>query len=255
MSAKKAPSGENVIEIQAPQYSQIDAFVLGTTPFICNRQSEKVKHELLSPAVKSRAARAQRLKHDPLLEFRSSPYTLTDPGAPTLLAFLSVAFKKAMMTAALDTPGANKTQIGRLVRVEGERIPLWGVPRLHMSITREASIKRTPDVRTRAILPRWACRLQITFPSSIIKPPSIMNLLSAAGQFAGIGDWRTEKGSGNYGSFKVVNEGDKEFDEVVAAGGRDAQEEAMGSPTPYDEEAAALLEWWLEDATQRGFIK
>src|SRR5438105_2869034 len=147
----KAPQEKAVeIEVMELDSGKIDVFVVGTTPLICNRVSEKAQHELLFPKGKKTAAdKAQSLKHDPLSEFRASPYILLDESAPTLLGALATWFKKGMMTAALDLPGTKKAQIGRLVQVLGERVPLFGVPKLLMSITRGADIARTPDVRTR----------------------------------------------------------------------------------------------------------
>src|SRR3990172_776783 len=118
--------------------------ILGTSPYIANRMAEKARHELLNPRGRMNAAEKQtNLKHDPVAEFRASPYTLMDEAAPTLLAGMSSAFKGAMSTAALDLPGTKKAQIGRLVYVEGDYTPIYGVPRLFMSVTRSADMNRT----------------------------------------------------------------------------------------------------------------
>ena len=80
-----------------------------------------------------------------------------------------------------------------------------------MSITRSADKNRTPDVRTRAILPEWACKLRIAYTKPILREQAIFNLLAAAGLQSGVGDWRQEKGSGSYGAFKLVNADDPDF--------------------------------------------
>ncbi len=240
------------VEILEVQRGRVRIGVVGTTPFICNRVSEKAWRELLLPAgKKTAAAKAQTLKHNPLVEFRNSPYTLTE--GPTLLALLAVSFKKAMMTAALDLPGTKKSQIGRMVRTEGERIPLYGVPQMLMAITRSADMNRTPDVRTRAIVPRWATVVDVTYSQPQLREKSVLNLFAAAGEFAGVGDWRTEKGSANYGSFRLVPADDPELLEIITTGGRDAQIEAMNSPTCYDDETEAMLSWFTSEADGRGF--
>src|SRR5690606_34742133 len=107
------------------------------TPLIMNRMSQKVWQELVLPKGRKTAVeKASTMKHDPIQEYRDSPYRMDDPSAPTVLAMLPTMFKRAMGTAALDTPGAKKAQIGRLVYVEGEKIPVYGVPKVFMSITR-----------------------------------------------------------------------------------------------------------------------
>lgn len=153
----------------------VTCHILGTSPIILNRMSEKVRHELLLPKGRKTAAdKAGSLKHDPLSEFRSSPYTNEDSG-PTFLQLLSSMFKKAMMTAALDIPGARKSQIGRLVYVEGDRVDLYGTPQIFLSVTRSADMNRTPDIRSRAILPRWAAIIRIAFVKPIINETSVLN--------------------------------------------------------------------------------
>jgi hypothetical protein len=227
--------------------------ILGTSPLICNRMSEKARHELLMPHGPKNAAEKQaNLKHNPLSEFRASPYTLIDESAPTFLALMSSAFKGAICTAALDLPGTKKAQIGRLVYVHGDYTAIYGIPRLLMSVTRSADMNRTPDIRTRAILPRWACRLEVSFVEPILKAQAIVNLLSAGGVTVGVGDWRPEKGKGNYGQFAVVNETDLAFQGALTEGGRSAQQAAMEQPEPYDSESAEMLEYWAGEVQRRG---
>lgn len=250
MASKKETSATlDVIEVQ----QESDTFcILGTTPFIANRMSEKAKHELLMPKGRKNAAeRATTLKHNPIEEFNASPYVIRDPHAPTFLATLATGFKKAMMTAALDLPGTNKSQIGRNLYVEGERLSLYGLPQLLMSVTRSADIAKTPDVRTRAIVPRWAVQLTVTYTVPLLRGQSVVRLLAAAGMTVGVGDWRLEKGSGNYGMFRIVAPNDPAYLAVLAEGGRAAQIEAMQSPEPYDEETSELLSWFDSELSVR----
>src|SRR6185436_12971031 len=144
------------------------------SPIILNRMSEKAKHELLMPKGRKTAAeKATSLKHKPVDEFRASAYTLKDASRPTFLAILSTAFKGALRTAALDMPGAKKAQIGRLTYIAGEFVGVYGVPKLFMSIVRSADMNKTPDVRTRAIVPQWACRVSITYVQPLIRAQAV----------------------------------------------------------------------------------
>lgn len=251
-----ATKGEKQTEVTIIEIEQgrIDFCILGTSPLIMNRMSQKVLHELLAPKGKKNAAeKASTMKHNPIEEFRASPYIMTDPKAPTLLAILPTAFKRAMGTAALDMPGANKTQIGRLVSVEWAMQPVYGRPFIFMAVTRSADMNKTPDVRTRAILPEWACKLSITFRKPIIREQSITNLLAAAGFQSGVGDWRQEKGSGSYGAFKIVPADDADFKRIVKTQARAAQEEALANPEPYDAETGEMLSWFDVEMKRRGF--
>ena len=248
-STEKAPSELDILEVQK---GRIEVCVLGETPLITNRLSEKAKHELLMPARKKNATeRATILKHVPLDEFRNSPYLINDPAAPTHIAILAASFKKAMMTAALDLPSTKKAQIGRLTWVIGDYASIYGVPQIVLATVRMADMARTPDIRSRAILPRWACRLTVSYVQPLMKAQAVVRLLAAAGMFIGVGDWRNEKGSGTFGSFKLVEPDDPEFLDVVATGGYAAQVAAMESPTAYDEETADLLAWFDGEMNQR----
>lgn len=249
---KSADAGE--ISIMEVQRGSMDFCVLGTAPLICNRMSEKAKRVLLMPPGRKNVAdKAASLKHDPLGEFRDSPHTIADENAPTLIALLPTMFKKAMATAALDMAGANKSQIGRLVSVDWERTPVWGLPRVFMAVTRSADIGKTPDVRTRAILPEWACRLRVSFIKPNLREQGIANLLAAAGIQSGVGDWRQEKGSGSYGCFRLVSEDDPDFVRITTTMGRKAQREAMADPVAYDDETSEMLAWFDVETKRRGF--
>jgi hypothetical protein len=228
--------------------------VLGTTPILLNRLAEKAKHQLLLPSGrKTSAEKATTLKHNPYEEFRSSPHTLIEEDAETLLAHLSTAFKKAIASTALDLPGAKKAQLSRLMWVEGEKIPIYGIPRLHMAITRSADMARTPDVRTRCVIPEWAARVTVAFPVPILKETVVSNLFAAAGMIQGVGDWRPEKGSGTFGQFTLVDYDDPRFQKIINEGGRSAQEKAMEEAVPYDHETEELLAWFVDEADRRGF--
>ena len=253
MAKPKQSSDAGEISILEVFQGTFDVYILGVSPFIYNAMSEKARHELLMPAPRKNAAeRAANLKHNPIEEYRNSAYVNLDPKAATKLNFPSAGFKKALSSAALDIPGAAKAQIGRLVWTEGDRVDFYGVPKLMCSITRSADMNHTPDVRTRAILPEWACRLSIRFKRPILKEQTVANLLAAAGLTQGVGDWRQQKGSGSYGQFKLVSTDDPDFVRVRKAGGRDAQIAALEKPEFYDDETEKLMLWFDEELKRRG---
>lgn len=250
MAAKKSTPSDTISEILTVTTGEIVCCLLGTSPLILNRMSEKAKHELLMPRGRKTASeKATTLKHDPIEEFRASPYTLSS--GPTLLAHKATAFKKAICAAALDMPGAKKAQIGRLTFVEGEYVSIYGVPKLHMAITRSADMNKTPDVRSRATVPEWACVVRVRYVQPLIRHQAVVNLLAAAGITMGVGDWRQEKGSGSYGQFKVVDKQDETFARILDTGGREAQVEAMANPVCYDDETTELLDWFRDERTRR----
>ena len=250
--AKSKNTPEEVSDILKVSTRSLECYIVGTSPLICNRMSEKAKHELLMPKGRKNAIeRATTLKHVPVDEYRASAYTLKDETQPTLIAMLSTAFKGALRSAALDMPGAKKAQIGRLTYLAGEFVNIYGLPKLFMSITRSADMNKTPDVRTRAIIPEWACKITITYVEPLIRAQAVANLMAAAGLTIGVGDWRPEKGSGNYGQFEIVAKDDPRYVRIVKSGGRKAQIDALENPVAYDSETEELLAWFDDERAKR----
>lgn len=253
VAPKKAAEGSGEIIIKDIKRSSMTVKIIGTSPIILNRMSQKAWFELLAPKKKTAADRANNLKHDPLREFRDSPYMIEDPKASTAIGVMASGFKKAMATAAMRIGGAKKTEISQLVYVPGELINVYGLPRVFMAVTRSADMNRTPDIRTRCIVPEWAIELPVTWVDGTLNTSSILNLLNSAGFVCGVGDWRQEKGSGSFGSFTLVTEDNEaEFNRIKAEGGRKAQLEALANPVAYNNETAGMLEWFANEIKARG---
>lgn len=248
---KGTAPGERVESIMKVERGSLRVHIVGSTPLILNRLSEKTKRELLYPSRMSVADRDRLgiLKHDPLAEFRAAAHTL--PDGPTLLGILSTAFKGALRTAALDMPGQSKAQIGRLTYVRGSYVGVYGIPQVFMAPVRNSGMDKTPDIRTRCIIPEWACELVVDYAQGLITPQAVTNLLASSGITVGVGDWRVEKGSGDYGQFSIVDPKDKDFVRIVKAGGRKAQVRAMEIAAPYDDETAELLTWFAKEFADR----
>lgn len=244
------PTELSILEITQ---GEVTFAAVGMMPLIFNRMSEKVKRELLMPRGRMNTAeKAVNLKHNPIQEYRDSVYRNYGPEPKTRLCLPAPAFKGAMATAALRIPGTTKSEIGQLTWVPGERVDVYGVPKLFMGVVRSADMNKTPDIRTRAILGKWACVFSVRFVQPNLTASAIANLMAAAGIIAGVGDFRQEKGKGNYGQFRLADLDDAEFQEIVANGGREAQDNALEHIACYDGESAELLEWYEQEIVRRG---
>lgn len=227
--------------------------VVGESPLIFNRMSEKVKRTLLiGGGRKSRAELESRLKHDPLQEYQASVHRDRTADGPTRLVVPATAFKKALASVGVDVPGAAKAQLLRLTYVVGQFAPVFGVPELFCSVVRSADMAKTPDIRTRAIVRRWVSLLTVRYVTPNLNAEVITNLLAAAGVICGVGDYRQEKGAGDYGRFRLANEDDAEAREVIAAGSRKAQDAALAQPEAYDAESLELWEFAEQVKKQTG---
>jgi hypothetical protein len=241
------------VEITPVSTAERTVFLLGTTPFLCNRCSEKTKRELLFPARKKNAAeKATTLKHDPPVEYRASVYRDPAADAATRIVHPGAAFRRAMASAALDIPGATKAMVGRLVKVLEYNVSLFGVPRISAMIVREGGPSRTPNVRIRALLPQWACTITLQYSHPLITDRAVFNLLAASGEWIGVGDGRNEKGALTFGCFRIVSADDPDWLRVVAEGGAAVQDEALARPVADCVETEELLSWFDAAVAERG---
>lgn len=250
-TVSKNEQGAEII-IQEIKEGSVGCWIVGKSPLIVNRLSEKAQRELILPKGKKTAAdKAAGLKHDPIAEFRASAYKINPPNG-TLLGFPALCVKRAISCAALDIPGASKAQIGRLTYVSGELLSLYGTPQVFLRPTRSSDMNRTPDIRTRCILREWALKVDVNFVIPILSATTVLNLLSAAGIYNGLGDWRQQKGSASYGQFRILPLKDEKEIKHILKQGADVQKEAMQTAKCYDDESEELLSWFKDEINRRG---
>lgn len=250
MAIKKAEAG--TLQIDALKQGRVTLTLVGTTPFFFNAMSAKAKRSLLIGGGKKTAAERRELKHDCEEEFRDSIYRM--PGGETLLGFPAPGVKGAMATAALETPGVTKSSVQRLIFLPQDKIRMWGKPFLRMDVVRSADMARTPDIRTRAFLPRWVAEVDIAFVMPTLSTHAIVSLLSNAGVIVGLGDYRQEKGRGSFGTFAVTGPDGGDWSEYIAsvkAEGRAVQEAAMANPEPADQDTQDLLDMLHDERIKR----
>lgn len=244
---------ETSVEIHVPELRRgvVRLRIIGQTPMFQNRMAAKAKQQLLVGGRKKTAADKASIKHHPIAEFRDSLERTRE--GPTALGLRVVAMKAAMCTAALETAGITKTSAQRLLFMPGELAALYGTPQLRMDVVRSADINRTPDVRTRAFLPKWGAEIEIHHVLPQLPVSSVVTLACNAGVLVGIGDFRQEKGKGAFGSFRVVSADtpDAEWDDLVANHGRAAQLAAIESPQFADDDTAELMEYFYAEETRR----
>lgn len=247
MARKPATSGPDV-DLMEIETGTLTLSLVGTSPLILNAVSEKTRRILLLPEAmrrKTAADRAGSLKHDPIQEYRDSIYRSKND-APTRIHFPAGAMKRALLTSALRMQGAVKTEVGQLSWVEGVNIPIYGRPQMLMAVTRSADMSRTPDVRTRAILPEWTCDVTISFIKPTLQPKMIVNLLHLAGLVCGIGDYRQEKLNGSFGQWRLAQPEDEDRLRIRAEGGIVEQDDGLANPLFYDHETEALYSWFAD---------
>lgn len=251
MTIAKKTTQSAEIAVAPLKQGEIVLRIIGTQPLFQNRMANKVKQGLLVGTKKKTKAERLEIKHDPLEEFRSSAEIV--PDGPTALGLRATAVKASMSSAALETAGLTKASAQRLLFMPGDFVPLYGTPKLRLDVVRSADINRTPDIRSRAFLPRWGAEITIRYIVPQLNATAVVTLLANAGVLIGVGDFRQEKGKGGFGAFRVItpDQQDDEWDDLVKNHARAAQEEALRDPDYADRDTEELMEFYAQEVDRR----
>ena len=173
--------------------------LIGDSPLVCHRWSEKAKRQILDTQMK-KGKQAKEAKN-PEQDYLDSLYPHPDGG----YGFPTLAFKAAAVDACSHIDGFTKVEargsfhiMGDLVRIEGEPTPREDMVRVGMG---------TADIRFRGEFKDWKCCLHITYNANVISLEQLANLFETAGFAIGVGEHRPQK-DGNWGMFHVAKEGE-----------------------------------------------
>ena len=175
----------------------MELVLIGDSPLICHRWSEKAKQQMLDKQMK-RATEGKAAK-DPQKDYEDSLYHHPDGG----YGFPCIAFKNAGVSACRFTDGLKMTEARGAFHVMGEMVQIEGTPSM-----REDTVKiamGTADIRYRAEFKAWRVRLRIRYNVAVFSASQICNLFNLAGFGVGIGEWRSER-DGSYGCFHVAEQ-------------------------------------------------
>lgn len=249
VAKKPEPASKMQVTIKPFTQRTLVVPIIGTMPLVYNRMSEKAKQTLLMPSRLNRKDKSEEgVKHDPYREFCDSFYIAKE--GPTLFKIPASAFKNALETAALDTEGVAKSEVGRCISMGWEDLPVWGETKLFMTGVRQAGMNRTPDIRTRGILTQWVTCVTLKYIEEKFTAATIFALIARAGMMSGVGDFRQEKGAGSFGTFEICEESNPRYLEIVEKFGRQHQTERLADPAFFDDESASLYNWWVETYTK-----
>lgn len=178
---------------------QLDITLIGDSPLICHRWSEKARKEMLDKQMKK--AKTAKDAKDPKADYEASLYKIEGGG----FGFPCVGFKAAAVGACRFSDGMKMTEARGAFHVVGELAKIEGEPRMREDMVRIAM--GTADIRFRGEFPTWRTTIRISFNASAISPEQIVNLFNLAGFGVGVGEWRPEK-DGSYGRFHVATDED-----------------------------------------------
>lgn len=199
MAAKKKQD-DATIEIDRIGAETILVPIVGTTPLIVHRFSEKAKRQMLD-AMQGRKTPKQ--PKDPEAEYDAAFYRLKDGSA----GFPSIAFKAATIGGARFYRDVTMTALKQFLFFRGEvgddgrsLTQIVGEPRMREDVVTVG--RNGSDLRYRPEFPEWSARLEVTYVTSALTRSSVLSLIDAGGMGVGVGEWRPEK-DGDFGTYKV----------------------------------------------------
>lgn len=187
--------------IQKINAETIQVPIVGTTPLIVHRFSEKAKRQMLDNMTGRKGPKENK---NPEADYLAAFYELKDGRH----GFPAVGIKQAMVSATrLFGKEVSMVLVRQTVFVHGEpgvdNQPLVAV--VGEPIMREDVVtvgRGGHDLRYRPMFPEWSADVQITYVKATFDRGSILTLLDAAGMGVGIGEWRPEK-NGDFGQFQI----------------------------------------------------
>jgi len=182
--------------------------IVGTTPLVCHRFSEKAKKAIEDKQAKK--ASTAKAKRDPKAEYLGACYVMpgsTAGKADCRYAIKAKAFKSAVIEACRYVD-EKMTFIRGAVRVEGEEdcdlIPLTfkgKAPKMREDAVRIGM--GTLDLRYRPEYPGWSCTVVVSYNAAVISVEKIVSLFHHAGFHVGVGEMRPSQNGDAMGTFTV----------------------------------------------------
>lgn len=206
---------KDIIEIPAIHIEKAIIKVVGDSPLIMHKWSEKAKREMLEKQMKKAKTKGHDAK-SPVEDFIESLYWIdgkpdehTEEGFENAIksgkasfGFPSVAFKAAAVSGGYRSGVTkNKTSMNAAFHIQGDMVEIKGIPEMREDMVR-IGMGKVADIRYRGEFKEWSALLHVTYNSGAVTIEQLCNLFNLGGFAVGVGEWRPEK-SGSYGMFHV----------------------------------------------------
>lgn len=207
MAAKKSPPAPE----EATAQVQIDRIgtetllvpIVGTTPLIMHRFSEKAKRQMLD---NMQGRKAPKELKDPQAEFEAAFYYMKDGET---YGFPVLAFKAATVGGCRFYPrnAITMTALKQFLFFRGEAgadgqsmAKIEGTAHMREDVVRVG--RGGTDLRYRPQFDEWSTVLEVIYVPSALTRGSVLSLIDAGGLGVGVGEWRPEK-DGDFGTYRI----------------------------------------------------
>lgn len=197
-------TAEATIHLEPIERRYVDIPIVGVSPLIVHKWSEKAKAMMLSNQ-SGNTVKAKREPKIPEAEAEACLYRLPDhrPGFP------ATAFKAASVGAVRLFQGITMVAAKAALFVHGEGpdqlVPIEGEMTMRQDTPRNAT--GVADLRYRYQFHPWSTVLRVEYLPALIDEVSVVRLVDAGGN-GGIGDWRPsapKSATGTFGRYKVAD--------------------------------------------------
>lgn len=206
---------EEKIELKNVVVKSMQITIIGDSPLLMRRFSEKAKQQLLD--IQTKKAKTTKEIRDPWADMIDGlnwltpmPENKTEEGFNEALAngakfgFPAVGLKQSAISAAYRAGlSKNKVELQGLFHIPDEFIVIEGVPEMREDYVK---IPKTgaADLAFRGEFKQWKSTFTINYIDGIYSIEQIINFINLGGFTVGIGEWRPEKG-GSFGRFHVAS--------------------------------------------------
>lgn len=188
------------IQLEKIDAETIRVPLIGTSPLIVHKFSEKAKRQMLD---NMQGRKTPKEAKNPEAEYEAAFYRLKDGG----YGFPVIAFKAATIGGARFYQGVTMTALRQFMFFRGEigddgrgMTRIVGTP--HMREDTVTVGRGGHDLRYRPELPEWTASIDVTYVTSMLTRSSVLSLIDAGGMGVGVGEWRPEKG-GDFGTYRI----------------------------------------------------
>jgi hypothetical protein len=174
--------------------------LIGTSPLVTHRFSEKAKRQMLD---NMQGRKSPKESKDPQAEYEAAAYRFEDGGyGMPIIAFKAATVGGARFYAAVTMTALKQFMFFRgeigldgqmLARIEGE-------PRMREDVVRVG--RGGADLRYRPEFMPWRTTVDVTYVTSALTRGSVLSLIDAGGMGVGVGEWRPER-DGDFGTYQI----------------------------------------------------
>lgn len=207
MAIPAAPEGEKqeTIVIKPPRLKTIVLNIVGDTPLMVLRFSQKARNKIMETQRAGSQAKSKKVREpkDFEADYEGAMYKCRDKDGKTWCGLNAASFRNAAISMCKMVGFyMTRAKLSIFVLADGldylDKTPLvriHGTPEMNVSPVRNAS--GVIDLRSRALWEKWECNVRVRFDEDQFSTTDVVNLFLRIGLQGGVGEGRPDGREGN----------------------------------------------------------